>query len=450
MKKAKTIKLLSRSNFIRSTIGAAGFMIIPRHVLGGPGYTPPSEKLNIAVIGAGGRGRSHLKEFKDQNIVALCDVDRRNLKKASKDLPKVKKYSDFRKMLDKEKSIDAVSVAIPDHVHAAASMAVMKRGKHLYCEKPLTHSVYEAKMVAEAAQKYKVATQMGNQGQASEETRLKCEYIWDGAIGPVREVHLWTRKPLKGLNYVYWPQGISRPAETHSVPSYLDWDLWLGPAPERPYNRCYMPFKWRGWLDFGTGVLGDIGCHAMDSVFRALKLGHPESVEAVSTRLNKETYPAASIIHYKFPKRPGFPPLKLSWYDGGLRPPRPDELEDSRVMGDSGVLFVGDKGKMLGNRLIPESKMTEYKKPEKTIPRSIGHFEEWINACKGGVPAGSNFDHAGLLTQVVLLGNIALRLEVNEKMNGARLEWDGDKMEFTNCDKANQFLHRKYRDGWSL
>ncbi len=442
---------LSRRDFIGGAAATAAFTIVPRFVLGGSGNIPPSEKLNIASIGVGGRGASVLEGVESQNIVALCDVDWRQADRTFKRYPKARKYRDFRKMLDKEENnIDAVTVATPDHVHATASMAAIKRGKHVYCEKPLTHSVYEARMMAQAAREHKVATQMGNQGQASEETRLMCEYIWDGAIGPVREVHVWTDRPLRGLNAVYWPQGVERPKDTPPVPDTLDWNLWLGPAPERPYHPAYMPFKWRGWWDFGTGALGDIGCHSIDPIFRALKLGHPTSVEAVSSLVNKETYPVASMVRYQFPERAGFPPVKLTWYDGGMRPPRPEELEDGQRLGTGGVLFIGDKGKMLGYRLIPNSRMKEYKKPPQMIDRSPGHFVEWIEACKGGKPAGSNFDHAGPLAEVVLLGNVALRPELREKMNRTKLHWDGPEMKITNIPEANEFLRREYREGWTL
>ena len=443
---------ISRRQFMGTAAAAAAFTIVPRYVLGGAGNTPPSEKLNIAGIGVGGQGASDLEALESQNIVALCDVHWSHAAGTFKRYPNAKKYKDFRKMLDEEdKNIDAVVVATPDHVHAPASMAAIKRGKHVYCEKPLTHSVYEARMIADAAREHKVATQMGNQGQAGEETRLLREYIWDGAIGPVREVHVWTDRPLNGLNRVYWPQGVDRPADVPPVPDALDWDLWLGPAPERPYHPAYLPFVWRGWWDFGTGALGDIGCHALDPVFRVLKLGHPTSVEAISTLVNSETYPVASVVHYQFPARGEQPAVKLTWYDGGMRPPRPDELEDDRQMGTNGALFIGDKGKMLSGRLIPESKMSEYKKPDQTIPRSPGHHIEWIEACKGGKPAGSNFpDHAGLLAQAVLLGNVALRPELKERMNRTKLMWDGENMKITNIPDANQFLQREYRKGWTL
>lgn len=428
------------------------FMVVPRHVLGGPRHIPPSEKLNIAGIGVGGRGGSVLQGVVSQNIVALCDVDWRHAAGAFKRYPNAKKYHDFRQMLDKEeKNIDAVTVATPDHIHAVASMAAIKRGKHVYCEKPLTHSIYEARSLAEAAREYKVATQMGNQGQASEETRLMCEYIWDGAIGPVREVHVWTDRPLRGLNDVYWPQGVDRPEDTPPVPEGLDWDLWLGPAPYRPYHPAYVPFKWRGWWDFGTGALGDIGCHRIDPVFRALKLGHPTSVQAFSTLVNKETYPVASIVHYEFPARENMPPVTLTWYDGGLRPPRPDEMDEGEQMGTNGILFVGDKGKMFEHRLIPESRRKQYGKPPQVLARSPGHFVEWIEACKGGKPAGSNFvDHAGLLAEVVLLGNVALRPELREALTRTKLLWDGRNMKIANVSEANEYLRREYRNGWTL
>jgi len=444
-------KKISRRDFIGAAATAAAFTIIPRSVLGGPRHIPPSEKLNIAGIGVGGQGAGDIGAVSSQNIVALCDVDWRHAAGTFRRYPKASQYRDFRKMLDKEdKNIDAVVVATPDHIHAPASIAAIKRGKHVYCEKPLTHSVYEARKVAEAAREHKVATQMGNQGQASPQTRLMCEMVWDGAIGPVREVHVWTDRPNRGLNAVYWPQGVDRPKETPPVPETLDWDLWLGPAPNRPYHPAYLPFKWRGWWDFGTGAMGDIGCHALDPIFRALKLGAPTSVEGISTLVNTETYPLSSKIHYEFPARGDMPPVKVVWYDGGMRPPRPEELEDGRQVGSNGKLFIGDKGKMLSERIIPESKMKEYGKPPEMIPRSPGHHVEWIQACKGGKPAGSNFDHAGPLAEAVLLGNVALRPELKEKMNRTKLLWDGPNFKITNVPEANKFLRRDYRDGWTL
>lgn len=432
----------------------AAFTVVPRHVLGGTGQTPPSEKLNIAGVGIGGQGGNDINNFRDQNIVALCDVDWRHASGTFGRFPNAKKYKDFREMLDKEdKNIDGVVVGTPDHLHAIVSMAAIKRGKHVYCEKPLTHTVLEARMLADAAREHKVATQMGNQGQAGEEVRLLCETIWDGAIGQVHEVHVWTDRPLNGTNKWYWPQGIDRPKGEDPVPETLDWDLWVGPAPMRPYvNRVYNPFVWRGWWDFGTGALGDIGCHSLDPVFRALKLGYPVSVEACCTMVNNETYPVASRVTYEFPARGDFAPVTIHWYDGGMRPPRPQELEDGRRLDTNGALYIGDKGKMLNGRLLPESRQKEYGRPPRKLERSPGHYTEWVIACKGGKPAGSNFpDHAGLLAQVVLLGNVALRPVLKErKVFGTKLLWDAKEFKFTNMPEANQYITKEYRQGWSL
>jgi Oxidoreductase family, C-terminal alpha/beta domain len=276
------------------------------------------------------------------------------------------------------------------------------------------------------------------------------ELVWSGVIGPVREAHIWTDRPSNGLFKEYWPQGVNRPTETPAVPETLDWDLWLGPAPYRPYNPAYLPFRWRGWWDFGTGALGDIGCHAFDPVFRALKLGPAIDVQASSTRVNEESFPLASMVTYHFPARGDMPPLKLTWYDGGLRPPRPDELEEDQLMGDNGRLLVGDNGKILGNRVIPEAKRREQKDVPKTLARSIGHYKEWIEACKGGKPGGSNFDWAGPLAETVLLGNAALRLHLREELTRKKLLWDSQGFRFTNSEDATKYLRREYREGWSL
>jgi predicted dehydrogenase len=451
MKDEKVVNIISRRQFIKGlAVGAAAVQIVPGHILGLNGQTPPSQKLNIAGIGVGGQGRSDLSNMESENIVALCDVDWSYASGTFKKYPNAKKYKDFRKMLDEQKDIDAVVVATPDHLHAFAAMCAIMHGKHVYCEKPLTHSVWEARQLAKAAREKKVATQMGNQGQASEETRRLCEFVWDGAIGNVYEAHIWTDRPSNGLFKEYWPQGVDRPKETPPVPPELDWDLWIGPAPMRPYHPIYHPFRWRGWWDFGTGALGDIGCHAFDPVFRALKLGHPLTVEASSSRVNEETYPLASMVTYHFPARGSMPPLKLVWYDGGLRPPRPEGLDDGHEMGTNGRLLIGDKGFILGNRIYPEKRRKEYQEPPKTLPRSPGHYQEWILACKGGQPAGSNFDWAGPLTEVVLLGNVALRVQLREELTRIKLRWDPDKFEFTNLPEANKFLRRDYREGWKL
>lgn len=440
-------KRISRRTFVGSAAAAAAFTIVPRHVLGGAGFTSPNEKLNIAGIGVGGRGRSVLRDCRKENIVALCDVDDNYAARTFKEYPNATKYKDFRVMLEKQKNIDAVMIATPDHTHAVISMTAIKMGKHVYCEKPLTHTVYESRKLAEAARDAKVATQMGTQGHSYEGIRLISEWIQDGAIGQVREVHIWTDRPAG-----WWPQGVDRPTETPPVPDTLEWDLWLGPAPERPYNPAYHPFAWRGRWDFGTGAFGDMGCHLFDAPFWALNLGCPASVEASSTPVNSETAPLASIVHYQFPARGDLPPVKLTWYDGGLMPARPEEIEEGRPMGNKngGVLLVGDKGTIMAKdenaqdpRLIPESRMQEYKQPEKTIPRSSGHCAEWIAACKGGKPAGANFDYAGPLTEVVLLGNIAIR-------TGKKLYWDGPNMRCTNVPEANAYVTKEYRKGWSL
>ena len=457
MKTKPGIRLASRRQFLKGTaVGTLGFSFLPGHVLGLRGATSPNEKLNIAAIGCGGQAVTDINGVSSENIVALCDVDWNHAANTFRRFPNVKRYKDFRKMLDEmDKQIDAVTIAIPDHMHAFASMHAIKLGKHVYCEKPLTHSVWEARQITKAAREAKVATQMGNSGQASEGTRILAETIMDGAIGPVREVHLWTDRPSNGLFNEYWPQGVARPAEKPPVPDTLDWDMWLGPAPERPYHPAYCPFKWRGWWDFGTGALGDIGCHSFDPVFRALKPGAPLSVEATSSRVNEETYPLASIVTYQFPARGEMPPLKLVWYDGGLRPQRPAELEDGREMATSGALLIGDKGKILSDRrswkLIPESRAREYGTPPQKLERSPGHFVEWIQACKGGdKKPGSNFDWAGPLTETVLLGNAALRLKLRGEMAKHKLLWDSEKFEFTNLPEANQFLRREYRRGWGL
>ncbi len=453
---------MSRRRALGAAASLAAWTIVPRHVLGGAGYIPPSEKLNIAGIGVGGQGAGDIQNVSSENIVALCDVDRAHAAQTFKRHPNARAYSDFRVMLETEgKNIDAVVVATPDHTHAAATMMAIKMGKHVYCEKPLTHSMYEAREIVKAAREAGVATQMGNQGHAGEGIRLICEWIWDGAIGPVREVHAWT-------THAVWPQGLERPKETPPVPETLDWDLWLGPAPWRPYHPAYAPALWRGWWDFGTGGLGDMGCHNLDPVFWALKLGAPTSVEASCSifvptitwdkPFNTESYPQASIVRYEFPAREGMPALDLTWYDGGLMPPRPRELEDGRSMGDKlgGVIFVGDKGKIMcgsyGNapRLIPESRMREYKRPDKTIPRSVGQHKEWIEACKQGKPAGSNFDYAGPLTEMVLLGNVAVRMSLQLQAKGLKLSYDGGSMRVTNLPEANAYMRRIYRDGWTL
>lgn len=450
---AKTSKTISRRGFIGTSATAlAGFTIVPRHAVSGLGHTAPSDKLNIAGVGFGGRGKSVLATVAlTENIVALCDVDwGDSVARVFETYPGAKRYKDYRLMLDAQKDIDAVVIATPDHTHAVISLEAMRRGKHVYTEKPLTHTVHEARVLTQAARQYKVATQMGNGGQAADAPRRLREMIWDGAIGPINEVHVWTDRPNRGLSDTYWPQGVTRPENTPPVPSTLDWDLFIGPAPMRPYHPYYHPFKWRGWWDFGTGALGDMGCHLIDPVSRALKLKYPVSLQAVSTLVNEETYPLGSIVRYDFPAREAMPPLTLTWYDGGLRPPLLAELEDGMVMGAGGTLFIGEKGKILDGKIVSKSLRDSYQRPEPYIPSSPGHEMEWILASKGGKSAGSNFDWAGPLTETVLLGNIALRKELREKLTGQPLYFDPEKPGFPNLPEADLFLHYEYRNGWSL
>ena len=449
----------SRRKFIgAASAAAAGMMVVPRHVIGATQKRKaPSDTLDIACIGVGGMGFSDTRGVRSENIVALCDVDDEmmaDLLRSERLEPdekaryeKAAKYRDFRRLLEKEKGVDAVTVTTPDHTHAVIAMAAIKLGKHVYVQKPLTHTIKEARLLAQAAKEAKVTTQMGNQGHAGEGARLICEWIWDGAIGDVHEVHCWTNRPI-------WPQGIDAPKEIPSVPSTVDWDVWLGPAPFRPYHPAYHPFKWRGLWDFGTGALGDMGAHIFDQPFWALKLKSPVSVQASSTPFTKDYYPWAEVVTYEFAAREGMGPLTLTWWDGGLMPPRPVELEPGRMMGDEGggVLFRGDKGLIMcgvygeNPRLVPESRMQEYKRPEKTIPRSPGIREEWIEAIKKGTKSTTDFAYSGPLTEAMLLANVAVRL----KDRNMKLLWDGEKMGFTNLPEADEFLHFEYRPGWSL
>ena len=412
-----------------------------------------NDRLNIAAIGAGGRGADDLEGVKGQNIVALCDVDSSHASGTFAKYPQAAKHKDFRVMLDTEKGIDAVIVATPDHTHAVASMAALKRGKAVYCEKPLTRTVFEARALAQAARQAKVATQMGNQGMAFEGNRLIKEWLADGAIGFVREVHVWSDRPThRGKLPFWWPQGVERPKDTPPAPDTLSWDLWLGPAPWRPYHPAYVPFRWRGWWDFGSGGLGDMGIHNLAPVFDALKLGPPTSVHASSTPVFPESVPLACTVHYEFAAQGGRPPVKLHWYDGGMLPARPEELEPDRDLDpEDGILFVGDTGKLLVEgwggerpRLIPETRNQEYRRPAKSLPRSLGHYEEWIKACKEGTATASDFSFAGPLTEAVLLGMVSVRL------GGQRLEWDATALKVTNEPDANALLHYSYRQGWEL
>lgn len=439
---------ISRRKFITNTgMAAAAFTILPSH-LWGANKNIPSDTLNIAVVGIGGKGATDAAGVSSENIVALCDVDDTMGMEVRKTYPKATQYRDYRKMLEKEKNLDAVVISTPDHTHATIAMAAMKMGKHVFVQKPLSHTVYEAKRLAEVAKEKNLVTQMGNQGHAGEEARLLNEWIWAGAIGDVTEVHIWTNRPI-------WPQGnITAPTEIPTCPDTLDWNLFLGPAPHRPYHPAYHPFTWRGLWDFGTGALGDMGAHFIDQPFWALELGYPTSIQASSTKYNNDYYPLASIVTYQFPERNGKPPVKLVWYDGGLTPPRPADLEPGRKMGDSGggVLYYGTKGTIMhgtygtGVRIIPETKMQEFIRPEKTILRSPGIHQEWIQAIKEGKKSTTDFSYSGKLTEVMLLGNIAIRLADKNTV----LNWDGDKFMFTNLPEANDYLTKEYSPGYSL
>ncbi len=467
-------KTVSRRTFVGAAASTAlAVNIVPGSVMG---KDAPSNKLNIAAIGPGHQGWSNLRNMLDENIVAMAEVDLVRGTAPMRHLPKAKVYRDFRVMFDEmADDIDAVVVATPDHTHYVAAMAAIERGKHVYCEKPLAHSVYEVRKLTEAARKAGVMTQMGNQGHSSEHIRLCREWVQSGAIGEVREVHAWSNRPMGG--YLF-PSGLPRPKDTPRVPDTMDWDLWLGPVKQRPYHPIYAPIYWRGWLDFGTGALGDMGCHILDPAFWALDLGNPVSVEAnVSYNptpdiwrhclgnnlppkeevpkylesLRRETYPSASIIRYEFPARGDMPPVNLTWYDGGMLPPRPEGM--TKGHGGNGAFIIGDRGVIKhgshgagGCRIIPEEKMQAYmaNPAPKTIKRVESHHKDWLTACKGGEPSSANWNYGGPLTEMVLLGVIALRVPEE------KLLWDPEKMEFKNSKEANEFVKPEYREGWTL
>jgi predicted dehydrogenase len=508
-------KTISRRGFLASAaVTGAAITIVPRHVLG-RGFTPPSDTLNIAGVGVGGMGRANLIALASQNIVAMCDVDWGyagkaldrldtdipNLKarlsqadptapagqpavefdrvkaqarldgmsKLQAQVPKAKRYQDFRDMLEHQKDIDAVLVATADHMHATIASAAIDLGKHVYVQKPLTWSVEEARRLARRAKETKVTTQMGNQGHSTDDARLTVEYVQAGAIGEVREVHIWTNRPLG-----YWPQGVPRPeplkegsgtlgwsgrnvntrlaaaiAADYPVPDKLAWNLFLGVSPEVPYHPIYHPFNWRGWVDWGVGAIGDMGAHLIDHSMWALNLGFPTTVETVSTPFNGASYPLATQTFYEFPARGSMPPVKLTWYDGGLLPPKPVELGDEELNKGGGALLVGSKGKLLHDtyglkpRLLPKSLQESYGKPPQKLPRipDEGHEMNWVNAAKGKTQASSPFEYAARLTEVMLLGVVALRA-------GKKIEYDSENMRVTNASQANDYLTRKYRQGW--
>jgi predicted dehydrogenase len=507
---------VSRRSFIRNAaVTGAAVSIVPRHVLG-RGFTPPSDKFNVACVGVGGMGRSNLINLASQNIVALCDVDwgytDKNLSRLDTDIsnlqahidhpdaapatgkpapkidpekskerldnilhlkndliPKAKRYSDYRKMLDQQKDIDGVVIATPDHMHATIALACMDVGKHVYVQKPLCWSVDEARRLSKRAAETKLATQMGNQGRSLDDTRTAVEYIWSGAIGEVREIHVWTDRPVG-----FWPQGVPRPkaavepldalkwdqsgvdtrlaaamAGNYPVPETLSWDLFLGVGPEVPYHPIYHPFNWRGWTDWGCGAIGDMGAHLLDVSMWALNLGLPTSIETVSTPFNGASYPSGELIFYEFPARGSMPPVKLTWYDGGLMPQKPEELGDEELIKEGGAIIVGSKGKLMHNtygahpRLLPQSLQESAGKPPEKLARIPGETHElnWVDAAKGKGETDSPFSYAAKLTEVMLLGVVALRA-------GKKINYDGANMRITNVPDANQYLTRQYRQGW--
>ncbi len=425
-------------------------MIVPRHVIAGSGQTPPSEKINIASIGVGGMGHGDVMSVSGENLVAFCDVDDTRAAKTFQKLPDVKRFKDFRKMFDAmEKQIDAVTVSTPDHTHAVAAMAAIKRRKHVYCQKPLAHSMDEVRQLMAAARKYDVVTQLGNQGHSFESTRIFCEWIRDGAIGNVHTIHAGCPALNSGIDEL---AGLK---EHPPVPPDLDWDLWLGPAQKRPYHPAYVPGHWRRWVPFGNGTLGDWVCHVVDPVFWALDLGAPATVQAAfkdyDLKTQGDTYPPGLQVTFEFPARGSRGPVTLHWYSGTERVPRPPELEPERKHVETGAVVIGDKGVITygshgasGARIIPESKMRDYKRPEKTLPRVKEHHQDWLDAIRTGRKAGSDFSYGGPLTELALLGIIST------KMGGTKLEWDGEKMRFKNCPKANACLRSSYRSGWKL
>lgn len=427
----------TRREFLKQAIGTgAGLLFLKSGWAKG---TSPNDKLNIAVIGVGGRGWDNLMGVANtENIVALCDVDLNNLARAAQAFPRAMLFADYRALFDRYHTLfDAVVISTPDHHHALPTMRALQLGKHVYCEKPLMHSVWECRQVREQARRAKVATQMGNQAHSSDALRQAVEVIRSGIVGPIREVHAWSDRP-------FWPQGIARPDGEKPVPPTLMWDLWLGPAPLRPYNDGYHPFAWRGWWDFGTGALGDMGCHIIDTAYWALELGLPVSVEAEGEPRMPETGPKWSIVRYEFPARKGMPPVKLTWYDGGRKPPA--ELIENSPMAPNGVICVGERGVIyfphaVGVQLFPKSRFADFQPPAPTLPRSPGHYEEWIRACKTGSPTYSNFEYATTLTEAVLLGNVAFR--ANQK-----IYWDAKAGRITNTRAGDEFIQRPYRRGW--
>lgn len=466
----------SRRDFLKkAALFGAGVTILPRHVLGGTGFTAPSDMLNVASVGVGGMGGSDVSRFAGSgkaNIAYLCDVDTRRAADSVKKFPKAKFYKDYREMLDKEhKHIDAVSVSTPDHQHAIVALAAMQLGKHVYVQKPLAHDVWEARALTHAAKKYKVVTQMGNQGASGDGVRQMREWVDAGMIGDLKEIYCWTDRPV-------WPQGIQWPTQKAEVPKELDWNLWLGTAPNKDYVEKLIPFNWRGWWDYGTGALGDMGCHNMEAPFSIYGLQYVKDVQATvgSVYVDEfkrgyfpESCPPSSYAVMTFPKTDKTTgDVKLHWMDGGIQPPRPEELGPNEAFGDggNGILFIGTKGKILADtyaanpRLLPTS--ASYSNPKQKYARvkggADGHWAQWVEGCiagYGNMQMSSPFEIAGPLTEALLMANLAIRgsdLRVDNKYPGRnlRLLWDNDNMRVTNFDEVNQFVKRNYRPGWEV
>ncbi|WP_438479262.1 Gfo/Idh/MocA family protein [Oleiharenicola lentus] len=446
--------VLPRRAFLKTaalgSFAALAFPAILRSQSGsGWAGSTPNNRLNIAFIGVGGRGKNAVLESETENLVAFCDVDDVRAAATFKQFPNVPRFRDYRQMLDKlGNQIDAVRISTPDHMHYPMAVAALSLGKHVYVEKPLTHTVWESRQLAKLAREKKVATQMGNQGHANEGVRLLTEWFDAGVLGEVREIHTWTNRPT-------WVQGLDEPDHSKvkpAVPATLDWDLWLGVAPQRAYDPAFAPFKWRGYWDYGCGALGDMGCHLMDGAYTALRLGAPDWVESGGGKQTAIGAPTASIVTYHFPTRGALPAVKWTWYDGGLMPVVPENLELNRALPLNGSLIVGSKATVLSDtyygsvRIVPETLMRELAPtlPPKTLPRAKdGHIKEWFTACKGGPAAGSNFDYAAPFSEVVLLGNVAIRAR-------RRIEWDSAALKITNVPAANQYLTKEYRPGFGV
>ncbi|MCP4638921.1 MAG: Gfo/Idh/MocA family oxidoreductase [bacterium] len=444
---------MSRRTFVGGAMAAAGapFMIAPRHVVAGAEEAPPSEKLNIGAIGIGGVGARNLGNLAKENIAALCDLDAKYSEAVFASFPEARRYTDYREMLAND-DLDGVVIATPDHTHAVIAMAALKAGKHVFCQKPLTHTIYEARTLAAAAKKSGLVTQMGIQGHAGDGTRRVCEWIAAGAIGEVREVEAFCTDSYYPWGHATWSPKIgARPTDTPPVPEGMDWDLWIGPAPMRPYHPCYHPRAWRAYQDFGSGWMSDRGVHTLDPVVWALGLGQPTRVDATCTGVTDEMHPVSAVVRFEFPARGDKPPVTVTWYTG-LRPPRPREVPAGEPIGDrtGGILFKGSDGLLTCNtygdrpRLLPAAKMEAFAPPEPAMERAHGTIEEdWVYAIKNGTKACADFSYGGPLTEVCAVGNIAKRYN-------ATIEWDAKNMKVTNNEEANQYVRKQYREGWTL